>query len=207
VLFFVCVSSKDAFAVRVCVCVCVDLCLGAAAVSRDGSGYNEMEEKEEEEELETARWREGGGDTWRDSGREVVYQEHTALPASSLSVVVLIQSAAASAREAPGLSETQIVPRPHFKTRAPSSLLQARLSSCAPPASYLSVSTPSHVSNPEPGPPYSVSSLQHHQLTFLCCMPSLSLPTPLKLASRLHPFTPPQTSGTTFIHVIQYTSV
>lgn len=52
---------------------------------------------------------EGASQLARQTDREVVslYQEHTALAGSSLSVVVpLIQSAAASASEAPGWAKT-----------------------------------------------------------------------------------------------------
>lgn len=89
----------------------------------------------------------------RQLDREVVsvYQEHTALAASSVSVVV------------PSSSLLQHLPERHQAERDPdpstgssrvqspikSFLLQAQLSSSAPSAPHLSVFTPNHVSSPE----------------------------------------------------------
>ncbi len=143
-------------------CVYVDLCVGGAAVSGDGWGYNGKEDEEEEleTEREITRGRGGLGETKareRQPDREVVsvYQEHTALAASSLSVVV------------PSSSLLQHLPERHQAERdpdpstAPSQdqspinwlLLQAQLSSSALLSSpLLSVFTPNHASKPESGP-------------------------------------------------------
>lgn len=134
----------------------------------------------------------------RQPDREVVsvYQEHTALAASSLSVVV------------PSSSLLQHLPERHQAEQdpdpstAPSQdqspinclLLQAQLSSSALPAPYLSVSTPNHVSNPESGPsglylsfPYNLGLGALQRLIFLCCRTNNSLSRPPHLISLLQP--------------------
>lgn len=111
------------------------------------------------------RERENEGDSQPD--REVVslYQERAALAGSSLSVVVpLIQSAAASASEAPGWAKTPRVPSPRPTARpggAPVSCLAPpippplpRLSSVFSRSfrpSALSAFTPNGASNPDSG--------------------------------------------------------
>lgn len=92
----------------------------------------------------------------RQPDREVVsvYQEHTALAASSLSVVVPSSSLL---QHLPARHQAEQDPDP---STAPSqdqspincSLLQAQLSSSADSTPHLSVSTPNSVSNPESGP-------------------------------------------------------
>lgn len=142
--------------------VYVDLCVGGAAVSCDGRGYSEKEEGEEE--LETEREKAGGVDSGRKTmaegerqpDREVVsvYQEHTALAASSLSVVVPSSSLL---QHLPARHQAEQDPDP---STAPSqdqspincSLLQAQLSSSADSTPHLTVSTPNSMSNPESGP-------------------------------------------------------
>lgn len=98
--FFVCVSIRHVFAV----CVHVDLCVGGAAVSADG--YNEKEEKEEELETEGKIEREREGGVERQSARQRggfgLPGTHSSSRQQSVSGGPLIQSAAASAREAPG---------------------------------------------------------------------------------------------------------
>lgn len=159
---FLCLSAASMFLL----CVSVDLCVGGAAVSSDGGGYNENEK--EEEELETERKLEGGVDSWRPRHREreregarqpdrevvSVYQEHTDLAASSLSVVV------------PSSSLLQHLPKRHRAKQDPNPstapsqdqspincvLLQAQLSSSVLPSPYLFVFTPSRVGNPESRP-------------------------------------------------------
>lgn len=108
--FFVFVSSKHVFAL----CVYVDLCVGGAAVSSDGGGYNENEKEEEELEterktergrgrlMETEAERERESETARQRGGFGLPGTHRSSRQQSVSGGPLIQSAAASAREAPG---------------------------------------------------------------------------------------------------------
>ena len=140
-----CVSIRHVFAV----CVHVDLCVGGAAVSADG--YNEKEEKEEEleteekidreRERERERERRRGRETVSQTDREVVsvYQEHTALAASSLSVVVPSSSLL---QHLPERHQAERDPDPQDQSPINCLLLQAQLSSSALPAPFLSVFTP-----------------------------------------------------------------
>lgn len=92
----------------------------------------------------------------RQPDREVVsvYQEHTALAASSVSVVVPSSSLL---QHLPGRHQAEQDPDPSTapsQVQSPinSFLLQAQLSSSALSAPHLSVFTPNHVSSPELGP-------------------------------------------------------
>lgn len=114
----------------------VDLCVGGATVSPDGRGYNEKGSGRSGESL-----REGGGDDvrcivvgggegerGRQPDREVVsvYQEHTALAGSSLSVVVPSSSLL---QHLPARHQAEQDPVPstaHLKTRAPSIAFSSR---------------------------------------------------------------------------------
>ncbi|KAK2859331.1 hypothetical protein Q5P01_003951 [Channa striata] len=135
-------------------CVYVELCVGGAAVSSDGYGYNEKEEEEEELKQERKRERRRGRLKETKAKREIqpdrevvsVYQEHTDLAASSLSVVVPSSSLL---QHLPERHQAEQDPNP---STAPSQdhslinlvLLQAQLSSSALPTPYLFVFTPSH---------------------------------------------------------------
>ncbi|AWP20826.1 Hypothetical protein SMAX5B_001961 [Scophthalmus maximus] len=129
-------------------CVYVDLCVGAA-LSSDGNGYNESEEEEGELEMERKLERRRGSrrQKEREATREVVsvYQEHTALAASSLSVVVPSSSLL---QHLPERHQAEQDPDPSTAPSQDQSLInfllrQAQLSS-ALPAPYLFVFTPSH---------------------------------------------------------------
>ncbi|KAK2886346.1 hypothetical protein Q8A73_020292 [Channa argus] len=177
-------STKHVFAV----CIYVDLCAGGAAVSSDGYGYNEKEQEEEERKKEgkiegrKGRLKETKAKRQIQPDREVVsvYQEHTDLAASSLSVVVPSSSLL---QHLPERHQAEQDPNP---STAPSQdhslinlvLLQAQLSSSPFHIPYLFVFTPSHVSNPKSGPPglylfftcsLNFSSLQLPSLIFQNC--------------------------------------
>lgn len=172
-------------------------------------------------ERERNRDREGGVDSWRPRQRErererqpdrevvSVYQEHTDLAASSLSVVVPSSSLL---QHLPERHQAEQDPNP---STAPSQdqspincvLLQAQLSSSALPTPYLFVFTPSHVSNPESGPSglylffpcrLNFSSLHLCSLIYLWYKISLSLSRPSNFTSLLQPLLIPSTCQ--FIH-------
>ncbi|KAF3703457.1 hypothetical protein EXN66_Car019145 [Channa argus] len=132
----------------------VEVTAGGAAVSSDGYGYNEKEQEEEERKKEgkiegrKGRLKETKAKRQIQPDREVVsvYQEHTDLAASSLSVVVPSSSLL---QHLPERHQAEQDPNP---STAPSQdhslinlvLLQAQLSSSPFHIPYLFVFTPSH---------------------------------------------------------------
>lgn len=111
----------------------VDLCVGGATVSLDSRGYNEKgsgRSGESQGEGDDVRCIVGGGEgeRGRQPDREVVsvYQEHTALAGSSLSVVVPSSSLL---QHLPARHQAEQDPVPstaHLKTGAPSIAFSSR---------------------------------------------------------------------------------